>query len=291
MARAGRWEVLADSDVPEYGGSGYLVPALFETTETPWHGRDQSALLTLAPLARPDTSADGLGGDDARAVCFHLHCYQPERADPWLDLVNPEPSAFRITTGTSGSRRSATAQHHGRRAGTRQAAPRVGRRLRVASFDVVRTLHGWLSATAPDVDAVVRAAGRRPDGKPSGAALASRRSTPSCRSPIRTIARFSSPGALRITRHARVRSRRDVAARNSGRSRHTRHALPSRHQIHAAHGSTGAPCACGRRHVGRRERQEIDPGRAYLVSLPGGGSMTVVFGHGPLSPSSLSGTC
>jgi 1,4-alpha-glucan branching enzyme len=51
MARAGRWEVLANSDAPEYGGSGYLVPGLFETTGTPWHGRDQSALLVLPPLA------------------------------------------------------------------------------------------------------------------------------------------------------------------------------------------------------------------------------------------------
>ena len=41
------------------------------------------------------------------------------------------------------------------------------------SFDVVRTLHSWLAANAPDVDSVVRAAARRPSGQPSGAALAS----------------------------------------------------------------------------------------------------------------------
>jgi len=28
------------------------------------------------------------------AVCFHLHCYQPERADPWLEVIEPEFSAF-----------------------------------------------------------------------------------------------------------------------------------------------------------------------------------------------------
>ena len=51
MPRAGRWEVLANSDAPEYDGSGYLVPGAFDTTATPWHGRDQSALLVLPPLA------------------------------------------------------------------------------------------------------------------------------------------------------------------------------------------------------------------------------------------------
>ena len=51
MPRAGRWEVLANSDAPEYGGSGYLVPGSFDTTATPWHGRDQSASLVLPPLA------------------------------------------------------------------------------------------------------------------------------------------------------------------------------------------------------------------------------------------------
>ena len=51
MPRAGRWEVLVNSDAPKFGGSGYLVPGEFDTTATPWHGRDQSALLVLPPLA------------------------------------------------------------------------------------------------------------------------------------------------------------------------------------------------------------------------------------------------
>ena len=51
MPRAGRWVVLANSDAPEFGGSGYLMPDSVDTTGTPWHGRDQSASLVLPPLA------------------------------------------------------------------------------------------------------------------------------------------------------------------------------------------------------------------------------------------------
>jgi len=51
MPRAGRWEVLANSDEAEYGGSAYRVPESFGATPTPWHGRDYSASLVLPPLA------------------------------------------------------------------------------------------------------------------------------------------------------------------------------------------------------------------------------------------------
>jgi alpha-1,4-glucan:alpha-1,4-glucan 6-glycosyltransferase/4-alpha-glucanotransferase len=51
MPHAGRWEVLANSDAAEYGGSAYRVPESFEATPTPWHGRDHSASLVLPPLA------------------------------------------------------------------------------------------------------------------------------------------------------------------------------------------------------------------------------------------------
>jgi len=51
MPRAGRWEVIANGDAAEFGGSGYPVPGSFDTTAMPWHGRDQSASLVLPPLA------------------------------------------------------------------------------------------------------------------------------------------------------------------------------------------------------------------------------------------------
>ncbi len=50
LPRGGRWEVVANSDAPEYGGSGYLVPGSFEADETRWHGRDHSADFVLPPL-------------------------------------------------------------------------------------------------------------------------------------------------------------------------------------------------------------------------------------------------
>jgi len=51
MPHAGRWNVLVNSDAPEFGGSGYPLPDSFDTTETPWHGRDHSASIVLPPLA------------------------------------------------------------------------------------------------------------------------------------------------------------------------------------------------------------------------------------------------
>jgi len=51
MPRPGRWDVLANSDAPEFGGSGYLAVDSFDTVATPWHGRQQSAPLVLPPLA------------------------------------------------------------------------------------------------------------------------------------------------------------------------------------------------------------------------------------------------
>ncbi len=51
MPRPGRWELVANSDASEFGGSGYRLPESVETTASPWHGRDQSASLVLPPLA------------------------------------------------------------------------------------------------------------------------------------------------------------------------------------------------------------------------------------------------
>lgn len=97
----------------------------------------------------------------ALAVCFHLHCYQPERSDPWLDIVKPELGAFPYHNWNQ----RITAECY--RPNTAAAVLAPDQRLRVstdnfaiASFDVVRTLHRWLAANAPDVDAVLRAAAR-----------------------------------------------------------------------------------------------------------------------------------
>lgn len=104
------------------------------------------------------------------AVCFHLHCYQPPRADPWLEVVEPEPDAFpyhdwneSVTAGCYRPNTAAAILAPDRRLGSSVD------NFAAASFDVVGTLHSWLAANVPDVDAAVRAAGSLFVGERRGA--------------------------------------------------------------------------------------------------------------------------
>jgi 1,4-alpha-glucan branching enzyme len=47
---AGRWRQLLNTDAGEFAGSGVGLGDVW-TDDTPWHGCDQSAVLTLPPLA------------------------------------------------------------------------------------------------------------------------------------------------------------------------------------------------------------------------------------------------
>jgi len=215
------------------------------------------------------------------AVCFHLHCYQPERADPWLDIVNPEPSAYPYHDWNQ----KITAECY--RPNTAAAVLAPDKRLRVscdnfaiASFDVVRTLHRWLATDAADVDAVVRAAGQRS----RGAALASPAThaiLPLARPEDRDVlvawgvadykARFGfSPEGMWLP---------ETAVDLDTLSALSRHGItftllmPQQARRVRPPGGEWAD-ASGER---------IDTSRAYLVRLPSGEPMTVVFGHGPLS--------
>src|SRR5690606_6807499 len=47
---AGAWTLLANSDDPEFGGSGYVGDRSFETVPVPGHGHYQSLALSLPPL-------------------------------------------------------------------------------------------------------------------------------------------------------------------------------------------------------------------------------------------------
>ena len=47
---AGTWREALNSDAPLYGGSGVGNMGRIESEAMPWHGRAQSALLTLPPL-------------------------------------------------------------------------------------------------------------------------------------------------------------------------------------------------------------------------------------------------
>ena len=67
---AGFWEEIFNSDAKEYGGSGVGNSGGMETEERPWHGHNQSLMLTLPPLGavlfkarKPAPAVDAEGGD------------------------------------------------------------------------------------------------------------------------------------------------------------------------------------------------------------------------------------
>jgi hypothetical protein len=219
------------------------------------------------------------------AVCFHLHCYQPGRADPWLDIVNPELSAYPYHDWNQ----RITAECYRPNAAAAVLAP--DKRLRascdnfaIASFDLVRTLHGWLAANAPDVDSVVRAAGREPDGQPSGAALASPAVhviLPLAEPEDREVlvawgvtdfkARFGfAPNGMWLP---------ETAVDLGTLATLARHGIDFTVLMPQQASRVRAPGGDWLNVSG----EQIDTSRAYFVSLPGGEQMTVVFGHGQLS--------
>jgi hypothetical protein len=219
------------------------------------------------------------------AVCFHLHCYQPQRSDPWLDIVQPEPSAFPYHDWNQ----RITAECY--RPNTSAAVLAPDQRLRVsfdnfaiASFDVAKALHAWLATDAPDVDVVVRSAALGSSGQPSGAALAS--------PAVHAILPLASPDD------------RDVLVAWGIADFKARFGFPPEGMwLPETAVDLDTLATLARHGVGftvlmpqqaRRVRapggewldvsgERIDPSRPYVVALPGGGSMTVVFGHGPLS--------
>jgi 1,4-alpha-glucan branching enzyme len=51
VPRRGQHAVLLDTDAAAYGGSGFRAGPDPATESTPWHGRPQSLVLDLPPLA------------------------------------------------------------------------------------------------------------------------------------------------------------------------------------------------------------------------------------------------
>ena len=219
------------------------------------------------------------------AVCFHLHCYQPERADPWLEVIEPEFSAFPYHDWNQ----LITAECY--RPNTAAAVLASDKRLEescnnftIASFDVVRTLHSWLATNAQDVDFTIRAAARQAGGRPSGAALAS-------------------PAIHAILPLAEPEDREILVAWGIADFKARFGFAPEGMWLPETAVDLDTLATLARLGIGftvlmpqqaRRVRapggawldvseEKIDPSRAYFVSLPGGESMTVVFGHGPLS--------
>jgi hypothetical protein len=219
------------------------------------------------------------------AVCFHLHCYQPPRTNPWLEVIEPELDAFPYHDWNE----RVTAECY--RPNTMAAVLAPDQRLKTSydnfattSFDVVGTLHAWLKDHAPDVDGAVRAAARNSDGVPSGAALAA--------PAIHVILPLAAPEDRDVLVAWGVT---DFAARfgflptgmwlpETGVDLDT---LDSLHR-HGISFTVLMPQQARRVRAPGGEWVDvsgelIDPTRPYSVALPGGGSMTVVFGHGPLS--------
>jgi 1,4-alpha-glucan branching enzyme len=50
LPEGGEWEVLLNTDAPEFAGSGVEVGPVLHAQETTWHGQPHSAVLTLPPL-------------------------------------------------------------------------------------------------------------------------------------------------------------------------------------------------------------------------------------------------
>lgn len=94
-----------------------------------------------------------------RAIAIHAHFYQPDREDPWLGSVQPEPSASpwrdwnrRITAECYAPNASA------RLLGEDGRLRRIVNNYRDLSFNVGPTLHGWLAEHDPEIESRIREA-------------------------------------------------------------------------------------------------------------------------------------
>ena len=96
-----------------------------------------------------------------RWVCIHGHFYQPPRENPWLDAIEPQPSAAPYPDWNA----RITAECYRPNAwarivdGTGRITGIVDNYARI-SFDVGPTLMSWLAREAPDVHEAIVAADR-----------------------------------------------------------------------------------------------------------------------------------
>jgi alpha-amylase/alpha-mannosidase (GH57 family) len=93
-----------------------------------------------------------------RSIVVHCHFYQPPREDPWLGLIEREPSAAPDHDWNARIAR----QCYGPLAGIGgSAATGTGNVFGSLSFNVGPTLFEWMEREAPDVYAAILAADRR----------------------------------------------------------------------------------------------------------------------------------
>ncbi|HYW30414.1 MAG TPA: DUF3536 domain-containing protein [Gemmatimonas sp.] len=103
-----------------------------------------------------------MGTSPAQSVVIHAHCYQPPREDPWLEVVEAEPSAApdhdwnaRIDRECYARLAGVEIRQRDARAVARDPDARAGLARIVnmygwCSFDVGATLCEWLATEAPD---------------------------------------------------------------------------------------------------------------------------------------------
>ena len=90
VPRTGFWRELLNSDAEIYGGSGVGNRGGMQA--------EQCRLPRPRTLARGHRAAAGRrsirsGIVTDKWVCIHGHFYQPPRENPWLEAVEPQPSA------------------------------------------------------------------------------------------------------------------------------------------------------------------------------------------------------
>ncbi len=214
---------------------------------------------------------------------FHYHFYQPPREDPWTGIFNHEWSAWPYHDWNE---RIAAECY---RAMVAVALPSDGTStlfepLTQSSFDLGPTLHHWLSRYAPDVDQALGRQVRAADHGASRVVMAA------------PLVHAIVPLATAVDAQRLVAwGIDDFRARYGEEPRgmwlpETAVDLATL-ELLARHGITYTvlmPTQAARVRVpGGKWRavtpSALDTSKAYYVSLPGGGRMTVVFGHFDLS--------
>ncbi len=93
-----------------------------------------------------------------RSIVIHCHFYQPPREDPWLGLIEREPSAAPDHDWNARIARQCYGPLAGIESPSSSGAENV---LGSLSFDIGPTLFEWLERESPDVYAAILAADRR----------------------------------------------------------------------------------------------------------------------------------
>ena len=209
-------------------------------------------------------------------VCIHGHFYQPPRENPWLEAIEPQPSAHpyrdwneRITAECYRPNTAARVVD-----GTSQIIQIVDNYQRM-SFNVGPTLMSWLEDHAPDVHAALieadRASRARFDGHGSAMAQAYNHMIMPLASPRDRVTQVRW-GIADFQRRFGRDARGHVAARVRRRYRDARGARRRGHQVHRARAAPGEGVAAAGRRVAD-DRRSIRGARTCASCRRGGRSI------------------